>query len=307
MLEDYKEKQPLFYNYVTKILKDKKIGHAYLIETNGVNYGFDLALALSKSFLCKEQKTKKKNCNQCTICSTIDVLNYPDLKIIETDTKVIKKEQLLELQHEFSTKALYGNYKIYIIKDANLLNKSSANTILKFLEEPSDNIIAILLTDNIYNCIDTIVSRCQILTLTKEEELNRNTFKKYCPGDTSLEVYIKEEISNIINYYKLLEEEKFDFFLNKEIYIYKDKIDLLLQIGLLIYMDLLKNNLNLDYKKNLEDYSTIQFEKIDVNDIIRKIDVINHFLEKSNFNVNRELFIDNFVIKFIGGVLWRQK
>ena len=62
----------------------------------------------------------------------------------------IKKEQLLELQEEFMTKGLLTSKKIYIITDATKLNTSSANSILKFLEEPADNIIAILLADNIH-------------------------------------------------------------------------------------------------------------------------------------------------------------
>ena len=44
MLEDYKEKQPLFYNQVSKIIKSDKISHAYLIETNDCPYGFDIAI-----------------------------------------------------------------------------------------------------------------------------------------------------------------------------------------------------------------------------------------------------------------------
>ena len=52
---------------------------------------------------------------------------------------------------------------IYIIKNCEKLNSSSANCILKFLEEPEDDIIAILLTDNINMVLPTIKSRCQIL------------------------------------------------------------------------------------------------------------------------------------------------
>ena len=112
MLEDYKEKQPLFYNYVSKMLDQSKIFHAYLIETKNVNYGFDIALSLSKSFLCPNnyKNNNNSNCSNCSICLNIDKNNYPDIKIIENDTKIIKKEQLLELQKEFSVKPLYGKY-----------------------------------------------------------------------------------------------------------------------------------------------------------------------------------------------------
>ena len=68
-----------------------KISHAYLIETNDCPYGFDIAMSLSKSFLC--QKKNNSPCSSCNICLNIDTNNYPDLKIIEADSKIIKKEQ----------------------------------------------------------------------------------------------------------------------------------------------------------------------------------------------------------------------
>lgn len=60
MLDEYKNNQPLFYNYAKKIIKRQKIEHAYLIETNEVSYGFDIALALSKSFLCPNNYMNSK-------------------------------------------------------------------------------------------------------------------------------------------------------------------------------------------------------------------------------------------------------
>ena len=57
-------------------------------------------------------------------------------------------------------KALVIDYK-----EADKLNMSSANTILKFLEEPEDDIVAILVANNRYAVIETILSRCQVLSL----------------------------------------------------------------------------------------------------------------------------------------------
>lgn len=47
---------------------------------------------------------------------------------------------------------------------------------MKFLEEPEDNIIAILMTDNIHQLLDTIISRCQIISFAKN---NKNLEKNY--------------------------------------------------------------------------------------------------------------------------------
>lgn len=306
MLEDYKEKQPLFYNQVSKIIKSDKISHAYLIETNDCPYGFDIAMSLSKSFLC--QKKNNSHCSSCNICLNIDTNNYPDLKIIEADSKMIKKEQLLELQKEFSVKPLYGKYLIYIIKNAELLNRSSANTILKFLEEPSPNIIAILLTNNIYNCLDTIISRCQVLSLIKEEKINNNIFKKIYEKTSPNEefnLFVEKQIINIMEFYEKLEKDKTKLIAFYDVFSLTDKIDILFDIGIKLYIDILNYKLkrkieyfenNIDIIKNISNFN-------EFNDIIRKIEIINDFQKKSSYNVNKELFINNFIITFSGGNL----
>jgi len=306
MLEDYKEKQPLFYNQVSKIIKSDKISHAYLIETNDCPYGFDIAMSLSKSFLC--QKKNNSPCFSCNICLNIDTNNYPDLKIIEADSKMIKKEQLLELQKEFSVKPLYGKYLIYIIKNAELLNRSSANTILKFLEEPSPNIIAILLTNNIYNCLDTIISRCQVLSLIKEEKINNNIFKKIYEKTSPNEefnLFVEKQIINIMEFYEKLEKDKTKLIAFYDVFSLTDKIDILFDIGIKLYIDILNYKLkrkieyfenNIDIIKNISNFN-------EFNDIIRKIEIINDFQKKSSYNVNKELFINNFIITFSGGNL----
>ncbi len=304
MLEEYEEIQPQFYKYVEKIIKNDKLTHAYLIETNGLSYGFDIALALSKTFLCPKNNLKKDSCGDCQICQNIEKGNYPDLKIIEADGKNIKKEQLMELQEEFKVKNLYGKYLIYIIKDANLLNKSSANTILKFLEEPEDNIIAILITNNIYNCIDTIISRCQILSLKNiKEEINENIYKKYL-NNSDLETFIKDINTNVVSFYISLETDKEETIVYNDLTYFKEKIEILLTIGLYLYMEVLNYKYNRDLV-NLKEFED-QIKKIALNnetsDIIKKIEIINRFLKTCNLNVNKELFLDNFIITFCGGI-----
>ena len=41
----------------------------------------------------------------------------------------------------------------------------ASNSMLKFLEEPEDGIIAILMTNNINNVLSTIISRCKVIKL----------------------------------------------------------------------------------------------------------------------------------------------
>ena len=156
-----------FINYTNHIIQNHKVSHAYLIEIDSYEKDFPYVLNFIKMILC-DISYEEVDSSSDPILSLIDQNNYPDIKIIEPDGNMIKKSQLLELQQDYSNKSLLNGKKIYIIKEAEKLNSSSANTMLKFLEEPEENIIAFLLTDNRYHVLETLISRCQILNLRED-------------------------------------------------------------------------------------------------------------------------------------------
>lgn len=165
MLEEYKTYEPIIYRQMKNALKNN-LTHAYLFDMNNNIYAEEMILAFVKSILCKEHVDIDEY-NNCSKCMRINEGNYQELKKIVPDGQSIKKEQLDELQKEFSTKPLESDYKIYIIYESEKLNSSAANSLLKFLEEPSEGIIAILLTNNINLILKTIISRCQVLNFSK--------------------------------------------------------------------------------------------------------------------------------------------
>lgn len=167
MLDEYQKIQPIPWTILKREINKNKLAHAYLFESNGYIGTFDLALALAKTLLCPYNYSNNQKCVNCTQCNNIDNGNYPEIKIIEADGMWIKKEQLLELQEQFSTKSVINKRKIYIIKDADKLNNVAANSLLKFIEEPEENIIAILISPTRYQLLDTIVSRCQIISFNQ--------------------------------------------------------------------------------------------------------------------------------------------
>ena len=128
-----------------------------------------MILAFVKILICPNHYTNKDKCHNCNTCFLIDNHSYPELKIIKPDGLWIKKEQLLGLQKQFSYKAIQGNKKVYIIYEAEKMNSSAANCMLKFLEEPEDDIIAILISNNIHQLLPTILSRCQIITFKQNK------------------------------------------------------------------------------------------------------------------------------------------
>ena len=152
-----------YIDYINKIIKNNKVSHAYLIELNDYEDDMKYIFDFIKMIICNIEYSELDKENN--IIRLIDDNNYPDIKIIEPDGATIKKGQMIDLQRDYSNKSLLDGKRIYVVKEADKLNPASANTILKFLEEPEEDIIAILLTQNRYKILETILSRCQILTI----------------------------------------------------------------------------------------------------------------------------------------------
>ena len=252
-----------FYNYVDNIIKNNRLSHTYLIEVNDYEEDFNVILNFIK--MIELNCIYKDIDNNNSICKQIDSLSFSDLYIIEPDGAFVKKNQVLQLQDEFQNKSLYDNKRVYIIKEADKLNSSSANTILKFLEEPEDNLIAILLTTNRYKMIKTILSRCQLLSIksnTDEIELDEDTlFLLDCIIKNKLFINYNRIIIDIISD-KIIAKEKFES-INKYLMNYinnrfeNDLLsnideDKLYDIVLIIENELLKLVYNINYKMWLD-------------------------------------------------------
>ncbi len=307
MLDDYKDSQPIVYKILKNAITDDKCSHAYLIETGGFYDSFNFIISFTKSLLCPFNKLKKENCKECHQCEVIDTNNFPEIEIIKPDGLWIKKEQLQNLQKEFNTKALIGNKRIYIIEGADKLNKSAANSILKFLEEPEGNIIAILMTDNIYNVLTTIRSRCQILRLKKENFSKNQTVMEKLKQIVNLdEEELETKIEKVIEFVNYYERNH----LNTMLYIgklwndyIKDKQELTFAYEIMInyYKDILNYKLNKDleiFEKNKE----IEFiaSKNEVEEICKKIDKLVELKELIKYNINSGLLMDKLIMSLEG-------
>lgn len=161
---EVREIQPLAEKILTNSIKKGRISHAYLLHGERGTGKEAIALLMAKVLFCKE-KERAEPCHHCVHCRRIDSRNHPDVHWIEPDGKSIKTEQIENLQKEFVYTGLESNRKVYVIKDADTLTINASNRILKFLEEPSRETTAIMLTENGQSILPTIRSRCQIIEL----------------------------------------------------------------------------------------------------------------------------------------------
>lgn len=318
MLDDYQISQPIAYRILKKAVTTGEYSHAYMFETNGFYDSFNFIMAFVKSLLCPNKNLNKLNCIDCHQCEVIDAGNFPEIKIINPDGLWIKKEQLQELQSEFNEKALIGNKRIYIINHAEKLNKSAANSILKFLEEPEGNIVAILLTDNIYSVLETIRSRCQILRLketiksktTNELDLMKNILYLNHENKEESENYeeMETKINKVINFVNYYEENHLDTLLymnkiwNEYIKTKEDMIDAF-DIMIMYYKDVINSKIGKKTEIFTENKSIKNIvEKNDIKELCKKLNIIINKKQSIRYNANTNLLMDKLIIELEGGI-----
>ena len=257
-----------------------------MISTNNIQKCYEVLLKVIKNIFCISEHDE--NCSKCSLCHLIDIQNLPSLKVIEPDGNFIKKEQILDLKYFFSKESQYTKENIYIIKNAEKMNKESANTMLKFLEEPEGSVIGFFLTSKLDNVLLTIQSRCQHLEVNfannpnEELGISEEDYNKY--------------VTIIKEYLQKIEVEKTDLILYNKEYLSafsKDEIKIIFQIILNIYKEVLN-------KKILKDEENIELGYLkskSMENLKQKVNLLINLLQEINYNVNEGLLLDKFIIK----------
>ena len=271
---------------IYKQYREKKLAHAYLIETNNPSKLLEDIKTLIKAINCPEEYQEK--CLNCNLCNLINKNNLPSLITIEPDGTSIKKGQIEDLKISFETKPIYSKYNTYIIMNAEKLNGSSANAMLKFVEEPTEGILGFFITNNKDVIIPTIKSRCQVLVATYESNNILDKLNITAEELNNYQTIIKDYLNKI--------KDK-SLINNKELILSKiserKEIETLFKIIFEIFYHNFLRNIKKDYEQSL----TYVYKEENNNKIIKQLNIITKFLQDLSYNVNIELLLDKFVIE----------
>lgn len=170
------DKNKIFLN---KIVKSDNTVHSYMFEgIEGIGKSI-FARDFAKMLLCMGDS--KTDCRTCKSCIEFENNNNPDFIQIKPDGKVIKIEQIRQMQEKILEKPIVSDKKVYIIDDADLMTKEAQNCLLKTLEEPPKFAVIILVLSNDSKILNTIKSRCMRIFFEKlkNEELNKYAVENF--------------------------------------------------------------------------------------------------------------------------------
>jgi len=150
---------------------------------------------------------------------------HPNIFLINNNKldEEIKIDQIRNLNNFLNKSAFLTEIKIVIIDNAEYLNKSSGNALLKSLEEKKDNTFFFIIHNNQRKILDTIKSRClefKIFFNKKEkEDIFRKLIDQYNLNFDSSEIlnsFYFETPGNLIRYISIL--SKYEIMINEDIF-----------------------------------------------------------------------------------------
>ncbi|WP_342252598.1 hypothetical protein [Spiroplasma endosymbiont of Amphibalanus improvisus] len=197
-----KENNELILNKIVNDIDLDKISNQMIISVKEFQTAEYIISKIVNNIFCLN-KNRILNCN-CHVHNKISKNILSNIIVTGDYENLIKKEEIIKSINIFSmTTITKSEKKIYIIKGAELLTSSAANSLLKFLEEPPLNTYIILVTLNEGKILETINSRCIKFRFIKND-INSVTY----PNSSELTNMFLKNLSpkNIVNNYILIND-----------------------------------------------------------------------------------------------------
>ena len=159
----------------------QQLPHALLLTGQRGIGKFDLAVHFVQWLLCENSTSSQEACGTCLSCGWLSQGNHPDFRLIQPETlagiqeettenssnkkasQQITIDQIRALDDFLHIGTHRMGLRIVLINPAEAMNRSTANSLLKSLEEPSVSTLFILVSSEYDRLLPTIRSRCQQL------------------------------------------------------------------------------------------------------------------------------------------------
>jgi len=151
---------------------DNILPHAILV--NGVtgsgklefsHWLIHLLNCLNPQQINNNQQNILQSCGNCKSCLLLKSKTYPDHLNLIAEKNSLGVDDIRHANSFLQKTAHLGKFKTVLIENAQTMTQAAANALLKTLEEPTNNSVIILLTNDIEVLLPTVVSRCRVLNI----------------------------------------------------------------------------------------------------------------------------------------------
>ncbi|PKO92386.1 MAG: DNA polymerase III subunit delta' [Betaproteobacteria bacterium HGW-Betaproteobacteria-10] len=156
----------------------QRLPHSLLLVGQKGLGKFDLAKQFAASLLCEQQQPDGQACGKCLACNWYTQGNHPDFRLLQPGalsddveleegkkkpSQQIIIDQVRGLDEFLNVGTHRGGLRIIVIYPTEAMNRSTANALLKSLEEPIASTLFLLVSSEPMRLLPTIRSRCQVV------------------------------------------------------------------------------------------------------------------------------------------------
>ena len=147
------------------------------------------ARCFAESLLCEQPLANHQACGACMACGWLAQGNHPDFRVLQPEalsdgesdgaestgkkkpSQQITIDQVRGLEEFLHVGTHRHGARVILVNPAEAMNRSTANALLKSLEEPIASTLFLLISSNPDRLLPTIRSRCQSIVFPRPSEV----------------------------------------------------------------------------------------------------------------------------------------
>jgi DNA polymerase III subunit delta' len=135
--------------------------HAWLFTGPPGSGRSNAAVAFAAALQCE-----RAGCGECHDCHTVLTGTHADVSVIRTEKLSIGVDEVRDLVRRAALAPVGRRWQVLVVEDADRLTDQACNALLKAIEEPTDRTVWMLCAPTVEDVLQTIRSRCRLVTLT---------------------------------------------------------------------------------------------------------------------------------------------
>jgi DNA polymerase III subunit delta' len=135
--------------------------HAWLFTGPPGSGRSNAAVAFAAALQCE-----RAGCGECHDCHTVLTGTHADVSVIRTEKLSIGVDEVRDLVRRAALAPVGRKWQVLVVEDADRLTDQACNALLKAIEEPTDRTVWMLCAPTVEDVLQTIRSRCRMVTLT---------------------------------------------------------------------------------------------------------------------------------------------
>lgn len=179
----------------------QKLSHAYIIEGSKGSGRLTAFRNCAAAVLCenKEDANLPLPCGTCRVCSRIFRGIHPDvIELSPGSKKSIGVDAVRELRSQVFISPVESEYKFFVIREADLMTAEAQNALLISIEEPPPFSVFFLLVTDKALLLETIRSRCVILSTDKLDDATLSDALRRIPEGERLYSVDRDKFTSIV-------------------------------------------------------------------------------------------------------------